>query len=154
MAFGVGPLRIIRNRRCREDRISTISTRPNCPAIVPPPEPRRDQMHCVKLLGQRLAARDFNRQVAGFKVRVAVLNSFTALGTPITETVGQVCSGIGEARLSKDLCNRADTMASKKLGAIQSPQILKSLKGKNLIETRQCRRRKVTRKNILTSTRI
>ena len=45
-------------------------------------------MHCVKLLGQRLAARDFDRQVAEFQIRMAVLNSFTALGTPITEVVG------------------------------------------------------------------
>jgi hypothetical protein len=45
-------------------------------------------MHCVKLLGQRLSARDFDRQVAEFPIRVAVLNGFTALGTPITETVG------------------------------------------------------------------
>jgi hypothetical protein len=37
-------------------------------------------MHCVKLLGQRLSARDFDRQVAEFQVRVAVLNGFTALG--------------------------------------------------------------------------
>jgi hypothetical protein len=46
------------------------------------------KMHCVKLLGQRLSARDFDRQVAEFQVRVAVLNSFTALGTPITEVAG------------------------------------------------------------------
>jgi hypothetical protein len=46
------------------------------------------KMHCVKLLGQRLTARDFNRQVAKFQIRVALLNGFTALGTPITEAVG------------------------------------------------------------------
>ena len=46
------------------------------------------KMHCVKLLGQRLSARDFDRQVADFQVRVAVLNGFTALGTPITEVAG------------------------------------------------------------------
>jgi hypothetical protein len=46
------------------------------------------KMHCVKLLGQRLTARDFDRQVAEFQVRVAVLNGFTALGTPITEVSG------------------------------------------------------------------
>ena len=45
-------------------------------------------MHCVKLLGQRLMAWGFNRQVAEFQVRVAVLNGFTALGIPVTETVG------------------------------------------------------------------
>ena len=46
------------------------------------------KMHCVKLLGQRLSAREFHRQVAEFQVRVAVLNGFTALGTPITEVAG------------------------------------------------------------------
>ena len=45
-------------------------------------------MHCVKLLGQRLSARDFDPQVAEFQVRVAVLNGFTALGTPVTEAKG------------------------------------------------------------------
>jgi hypothetical protein len=35
-----------------------------------------------------LAARDFDRQVAQFQIRVAVLNGFTALGIPITEVVG------------------------------------------------------------------
>jgi hypothetical protein len=46
------------------------------------------KMHCVKLLGQRLSARDFDRQVAEFQLRVSVLNGFTALGTPITQVAG------------------------------------------------------------------
>jgi len=46
------------------------------------------KMHCVKLLGQRLMARDFDRQVAEFQVRVAVLNGFTALGIPVTKGAG------------------------------------------------------------------
>ena len=45
-------------------------------------------MHCDKRLGQRLMARDFDRQVAEFQVRVAVLKSFTALGIPVTNAVG------------------------------------------------------------------
>jgi hypothetical protein len=45
-------------------------------------------MHCLKLLGQRLSARDFDRQVAECQVRVAVLNGLTALGIPVTEVVG------------------------------------------------------------------
>ena len=45
-------------------------------------------MHCLKLLGQRLAARDFDRQVAEFQLRVVVLNRFTALGIPVTEAAG------------------------------------------------------------------
>ena len=45
------------------------------------------KMHCVKLLGQRLTARDFDRQVAELHVRVAALNGYTALGTSVTEAV-------------------------------------------------------------------
>jgi transposase len=46
------------------------------------------KMHCVKLLGQRLMARDFDRQVAEVQVRVAILNGYTALGIPVTKAVG------------------------------------------------------------------
>jgi len=46
------------------------------------------KMHCLKLLGQRLAARDFDRQVAEVQIRAAILNGFTALGIPNTVTVG------------------------------------------------------------------
>ena len=42
----------------------------------------------MKVLGQRLMARDFDRQVAEFQVRVAVLNGFTALDISVTEAVG------------------------------------------------------------------
>ena len=42
-------------------------------------------MHCVKLLGQRLAALDFDGQVAEFQISVAILNGFTALGIPLRE---------------------------------------------------------------------
>ncbi|MGB4826650.1 MAG: IS5/IS1182 family transposase, partial [Paracoccaceae bacterium] len=45
-------------------------------------------MHCMKLLGQRLMARDFDRQIAELQVRIAVLNGYTALGIPVTEAVG------------------------------------------------------------------
>ena len=57
-------------------------------------------MHCMKLLGQRLplmvcrqttagqcVARDFERQVAELQIRIAVMNGYTALGIPVTETV-------------------------------------------------------------------
>ena len=46
------------------------------------------KMHCVKLLGQSLMARDFDRQVAEIQIRIAVLNRYTALGIPVTEAVG------------------------------------------------------------------
>ncbi|OIQ24483.1 MAG: IS5 family transposase [Alphaproteobacteria bacterium MedPE-SWcel] len=46
------------------------------------------KMHCVKLLGQRLSARDFDRQVAEIQIRAAILNGFTALGIPRTVAIG------------------------------------------------------------------
>ena len=46
------------------------------------------KMHCVKLLGQSLMSRDFDRQVAEIQIRIAVLNRYTALGIPVTEVVG------------------------------------------------------------------
>ncbi|SIS78693.1 hypothetical protein SAMN05878426_1041, partial [Phaeovulum vinaykumarii] len=56
--------------------------------LEPPAKPARFKMHCVKLLGQRLMARDFDRQVAELQVRIAILNGYTALGIPVTEAVG------------------------------------------------------------------
>lgn len=44
-------------------------------------------MHCIKLLGQRLTARNFDRQLTEVYVRVGILNRFTTLGTPITQAV-------------------------------------------------------------------
>jgi hypothetical protein len=46
------------------------------------------KMHCMKLLGQRLSARDFDRHVAEIQIRAAILNRFTALGIPRTAPVG------------------------------------------------------------------
>ncbi|MGB3246742.1 MAG: IS5 family transposase [Sulfitobacter sp.] len=46
------------------------------------------KMHCMKLLGQRLMARDFDRQVAEVQIRIAFMNGYTALGIPVTEAVG------------------------------------------------------------------
>lgn len=45
-------------------------------------------MNCVKLLGQRMMSREFDRQVAEVHIRVAVLNRFTALGIPVTVAAG------------------------------------------------------------------
>jgi hypothetical protein len=46
------------------------------------------KMRCFKLLGERVMARDFDRQVAELQIRAAILNRFTALGTPQTQRVG------------------------------------------------------------------
>ena len=46
------------------------------------------KMNCIKLLGQSLMARDFDRQVAELQVRIAVLNGYPALGIPVTVAVG------------------------------------------------------------------
>jgi hypothetical protein len=39
-------------------------------------------MRCSKLLGERVMARDFDRQVDELQVRAPILNRFTRLGTP------------------------------------------------------------------------
>ena len=43
------------------------------------------RMRCLKLLGERVLCRDFGRQVAELQIRTAILNRFTALGTPLTQ---------------------------------------------------------------------
>ena len=42
------------------------------------------KMHCFKLLGQRVASRTFDRQITELKVRTAILNRFSQIGTPNT----------------------------------------------------------------------
>ena len=42
------------------------------------------KMRCLKLLGERIMSRDFDRQVAELQVRAALLNRFTQLGTSVT----------------------------------------------------------------------
>ena len=45
-------------------------------------------MNCVKLIGQRLMSRDFDRQIAEVQIRATVMNRFTALGIPVTVPLG------------------------------------------------------------------
>ncbi|BAQ70583.1 transposase, IS4 family protein [Rhodovulum sulfidophilum] len=45
-------------------------------------------MNGMKLLGQKLMARDFDRQTVELQVRIAILNRLTALGIPGTRPVG------------------------------------------------------------------
>jgi hypothetical protein len=47
-------------------------------------------VHFVKLLGQRLSARDFDWQVAEIQIRSAIFNGFTALGISRTIAVAYV----------------------------------------------------------------
>jgi hypothetical protein len=41
-------------------------------------------MHGFKFLGQRVASRTFDRQMSELKVRAAILNRFSEIGTPTT----------------------------------------------------------------------
>lgn len=52
-------------------------------------------------------APNLDRQVAELQVRFTILNRYTALGIPGTETVRQVRLEKGEPRKSTDLCNKA-----------------------------------------------
>ena len=45
------------------------------------------KMGCFKRLGERVMARDFERQVTELQVRVSIFNRFTQLGTPKTVRV-------------------------------------------------------------------
>lgn len=45
-------------------------------------------MHCMKLPGQRLMARGFDRQVAEIQIRIGVMNGYTALEIPATDALG------------------------------------------------------------------
>jgi hypothetical protein len=54
------------------------------------------KMNCMKLLGQKLMARDFDRQTAELQVRIAILNRFTALGIPVTQPVAKPRQGKGK----------------------------------------------------------
>jgi len=45
------------------------------------------KMRCVKLLGEKLMSKDFDRQVNELHARITVLNHFTALGRPHTQVV-------------------------------------------------------------------
>jgi len=42
------------------------------------------KVHCMRLLGQRLMARDVECQVAELQVRIAAMNGYTARGMPVT----------------------------------------------------------------------
>lgn len=53
-------------------------------AVIPP----RKNAKPWKAITAGANARNFDRQVAGFQVRVVVLNGFTALGIPVTKVAG------------------------------------------------------------------
>jgi hypothetical protein len=55
---------------------------------LPPSESRRNRDALRQAAGAAAIARDFHRQVAEAQIRVAALNGFTALGTPVTEVAG------------------------------------------------------------------
>ena len=42
------------------------------------------KVRCFKLLGKRVMARDFDRQVTELQIRAAIFNRFARLGTPTT----------------------------------------------------------------------
>ncbi len=46
------------------------------------------KMHCFKLLADHVKSRDFDRHVAELQICAAILNCFTALGTPQTVRMG------------------------------------------------------------------
>lgn len=80
-----------RRSGARQDPASIEALGPGALAEMERVSPRsrvETKMNCVKLLGQRLMLRDFDRQVAAIQIRAAVLNRFTALGMPMTVAGG------------------------------------------------------------------
>ena len=63
-------------------------------------------MSCVELLGSRLAARDFDCQIAELQVGVAILNRHAALGIPVTQPTGRTLQGKEAAWPSPHLRNK------------------------------------------------
>jgi hypothetical protein len=72
---------------------STVSRRQKTLQVAIGAVPTTTSLHLlvdstgIKMLGERVMARDFDRQVAELQVRTAVLNRFTRLDTPITVSV-------------------------------------------------------------------
>lgn len=68
-------------------------------------------MHCLNRKSAqrncRVSAswRAFDYRLAGFQLGAAVLNGFSAYGTPTTKAAGQVFPEKRKARLSPGLCN-------------------------------------------------
>ena len=65
------------------------------------------KMRCLKAFGERIGARDPDRQTAEIQVRVALMNRFNALGT--AEIVRVTCRqrDKGRSRLRPEFCNNA-----------------------------------------------
>lgn len=67
-------------------------------------------MCCMKLLGQRLMAQDFDRQVPEVQTRIAVLNGYAALIIPIVEAVGRILPSKVDVRSETPFCKRVSSM--------------------------------------------
>lgn len=65
-------------------------------------------MTLMKLNGENTAAlENFGDEMfSEVHVRITVLDDYTALGTPITKSMGRICSGKGARHPSADLCNK------------------------------------------------
>jgi GDP-L-fucose synthase len=74
-------------------------------------------MHCVKLLGQRLMARDFDHQVAAFQVRVAVLDGLSPRHTRHNGREMTLSSERGSPAISRFV---QQSLAAAKSGGIQA----------------------------------
>jgi chromosome condensin MukBEF MukE localization factor len=73
------------------------------------------KMRCFKLLGERVMARAFDRQVAELQIRAAILNRFTRLGAPMTVavTMPQFRLGFGVLRTSLIYATKPRTIVFK-----------------------------------------
>ena len=64
-------------------------------------------MWCLKSFGERIAARDPDRQAAEIQFRVAPINCLNALGTAKIVRVACCCRGKWQSCIRRQFCNNA-----------------------------------------------
>ena len=69
------------------------------------------KMRCLKACGERISARDPDRQTAEIQIRVALMNRFSALGTAEIVRVEGNQRGKGKSRFKPQFCNNAHGMS-------------------------------------------
>jgi len=70
------------------------------------------KMRGLKAFGERISARDPDRQAAEIQTRIALMNRFSALGTAEIFRVNRTHRGKGKSRLRRELRNNASKMSA------------------------------------------
>ncbi|QPM89261.1 hypothetical protein PSAL_004760 [Pseudooceanicola algae] len=65
-------------------------------------------MRCLKFFGDRITARDPDRQTAEIHIRIALMNHFIALGTAGFVRLSQPQRGTGQSCLRREMRKNAE----------------------------------------------